>query len=131
LKPSNYLAYADLGELYSLEGSSRKSIKDFRISLRIDPFAFETDFFSHFHLANELTKIGSYNQAYFHYKKAIQLVPNDPNVWFNTGELLIKMHKLNKALLCFKKVLSINANDYAAKKRIKIIEDTKKTAVNN
>ncbi len=130
LKPANYLAYADLGELYALEGKSRKSIEDFRMSLRIDPFAFETNFFSHFHLANELTKIGSFNQAYYHYKKAIQLAPDNSDVWFNTGELLIKMHEMDNALLCFKRVLSIDANNSAAKKEIITIADTKKSAFN-
>ena len=44
------------------------------------------------------------------YIHALKLTPNDPNIYNNLGILLIKLHKYQEAITCFKKAIKINSN---------------------
>jgi len=64
----------------------------------------------HLNLGKILYKKKEYEQAVNQFKKAIELTPNNPKLYFVTGLTLEKMAKENEAIKHFKKAVEINPN---------------------
>lgn len=57
-----------------------------------------------------LLKLGEYNNAISQLHTAIDLNPNNPNVWNNLGNAHLNLNQYDNAIDCFNKALTINAN---------------------
>ena len=71
------------------------------------------------HIFNEfgiqLRKMGMFNEAAQHYKKALKLSPDDENLWFNQGRCLFEAGKAKDAIDSLRKATELKADFNDAK----------------
>jgi tetratricopeptide (TPR) repeat protein len=60
---------------------------------------------------NDLLKLGSHEEVISDYDKALELQPNNYDIWFNRGVLLGLYDKYKEAIFSFNKVLKYKEND--------------------
>jgi tetratricopeptide (TPR) repeat protein len=61
-------------------------------------------------LGNALLKKGSVDEAIFHYQKALQIVPGNPEVCYNLGNALLKKDNVDEAIAQYQKALQIKSD---------------------
>ncbi|MCB2184797.1 MAG: tetratricopeptide repeat protein [Deltaproteobacteria bacterium] len=73
----------------------------------------------HKHIFNEfgiqLRKLGMYEEAVYHYRRAIKLSPDDEHLWFNMGRALCEGGSRETGISSLKKALSLRSDFEEAK----------------
>ncbi|ETO16115.1 TPR Domain containing protein [Reticulomyxa filosa] len=107
------IAYNNLGNLYSINLEHMEEAKDcYERALQLDPnylgaHVFMCHFFFFFYFQKK-KKMGLFENAKNHYKKAIEINPNDSSIYFNLASLLDDMNESNLALSHCRKLLSLD-----------------------
>jgi tetratricopeptide (TPR) repeat protein len=63
-------------------------------------------------LGKTLQQQGRFEEALKACDKAVQLKPDDPELWYNLGNILVDLKRLDDALLAFKHILSLDARHW-------------------
>lgn len=87
-------ALCNLGIIEAKEGRDVKAIDCFSRALAEEPRHFE----AHFNLANIYFDNENYPLAGLHYKTALEIDPNDPNIYFNLGLVQAIQEDTNSAI---------------------------------
>ncbi|GBF22745.1 TPR repeat-containing protein [Candidatus Gastranaerophilus sp. (ex Termes propinquus)] len=96
-----------IGCLYSKKGDSKNAIKCFLRTIALDP----SDYFAHFHLAQEYKKTGEVALAIDEYNKVLRLSSDYSWAYFNLGQIYWEQGDIENALSMLKKTIEKNPKD--------------------
>jgi tetratricopeptide (TPR) repeat protein len=96
-------AYCNLGIIEAKKGNDIKAIDYFSRALINDARHYET----HFNLANIYFDNGNLPLAKLHYQTAIEIEPNDPNIYFNLGLVQALSGDTEEALISLNRYVSM------------------------
>lgn len=143
VKPNNYMAFTNRGNIHKQNGDLQKALADYNKSIKIKPNhvqglinrgnIYQSQGKTAEALAdiNKSIKIKPTYEAYFargviyreqqkfqkaldDYKSALQLRPNDYSIYTNRGNVYFSMGKYGKAIQDYEKVLKYKPNDVMA-----------------
>ena len=110
LNESNVRANFGLGKTYLAMGDEEKAKERF-VKLSTIEEVLEPD---NKHLFNELgmqmRKMGLFQEATAHYKRALELTEDDENLWFNQARCYFEADDLKNAVEALRKALTLNSN---------------------
>jgi tetratricopeptide (TPR) repeat protein len=105
---------AEIGEIYLRAAHYEDAYEHLSQALEDSPESL--------HLYNRvgmaLRKLGRFDTAEKYYFKAKDLLPKDPNIYFNLGRLYVDWRQWDKVVIMSKKALSLNPNFLEAKKML-------------
>ncbi|MDC0832617.1 TPR domain protein putative component of TonB system [Geitlerinema sp. FC II] len=70
-----------------------------------------------------LEQVGRYEDALTVLRYALQLQPNDANVWYNLGIVFAKLNRYQQALDAFEEAARLNPNDTQAQKQADLLRE--------
>ena len=79
---------------------------------------------NYFREALESSRNGASEQAISHYKQAVSLTPNNPNLLYNMAVEYLKMNKFDEAVGLFKAVVELNPKEKDAYYNLGVIYDS-------
>jgi protein O-mannosyl-transferase len=106
MNPACWMAYNNLGNIYTMNGAMDKAVANYQKALEIKPEYSEAQY----NFGNALLKIGRTDEAIFHYRKSLEIKSDFAEAWNNLGNALLKTGQINEAKACYEKALSINQN---------------------
>ena len=109
---NNYAGHVNLGTVYSRRGQLDEAIREYRESLRLNPYYGLT----HYNLGNALLQKGEVDEAIQHYQLAILLLPMYVDSYNNLGLALRKKGRVDEAIRQFQEALRLQP-DYGDARR--------------
>ena len=117
MNPACWMAYNNLGNIYTMTGNMDKAVANYQKALEIKPEYSE----AHYNFGNALLKIGRTDEAIFHYRKSLEIKPDFAEAWNNLGNALLKTDQNSAAEACYEKALGINQNYVDAQTNIGVL----------
>lgn len=106
IDPFNFLAYYNLGVLYSSLERWNKAIENFKFSIAVN----ENFSSSHFNLGYTYASLGNYKEAIESYKRALEIEPEDYSAWYNLGLSYEAINDFRNAVNAYTKSIESNTN---------------------
>ena len=104
---NNYAGHVNLGTVYSRRGQLDEAIREYRESLRLNPYYGLT----HYNLGNALLQKGEVDEAIQHYQLAILLLPMYVDSYNNLGLALRKKGRVDEAIRQFQQAVRLKPDD--------------------
>ena len=104
---NNYAGHVNLGTVYSRRGQLDEAIREYRESLRLNPYYGLT----HYNLGNALLQKGEVDEAIQHYQLAILLLPMSVDSYNNLGLALRKKGRVDEAIRQFQQAVRLKPDD--------------------
>ncbi|MCX6915302.1 MAG: tetratricopeptide repeat protein, partial [Verrucomicrobia bacterium] len=104
---NNYAGHVNLGTVYSRRGQLDEAIREYRESLRLNPYYGLT----HYNLGNALLQKGEVDEAIQHYQLAILLLPMAVDSYNNLGLALRKKGRVDEAIRQFQQAVRLKPDD--------------------
>ena len=104
---NNYAGHVNLGTVYSRRGQLDEAIREYRESLRLNPYYGLT----HYNLGNALLQKGEVDEAIQHYQLAILLLPMYVDSYNNLGLALRKKGQVDEAIRQFQQAVRLKPDD--------------------
>jgi len=92
--PGCWMAYSNLGSLFSTRGNVEEAISDFRKALELWPQQSQ----DHNNLGNALAQKGRMAEAIEQFQTALKISPNDPGAETNLGAALLQQGEIDDAI---------------------------------
>lgn len=117
LEPSDPEKIHVRAQINSALGKHQEAISDYKkcIYLKNDVFQY------HYNLANVYFDTRQFAHAVDYYTSAVQINPNDSDIYSNRGTCYIQISQRKLAYADFKKALSMNPDDQPAKRGLDIL----------
>ncbi|MDH7480878.1 MAG: tetratricopeptide repeat protein, partial [Armatimonadota bacterium] len=111
--PASWMAYNNLASVLLERGDAEKSLEYHTKALEIyeSPEA-------HIGMGAALTQLGRPQESLPHYRKALNLRPNDPDTYYNMGIAFAAMGNLAEAIENYMKALEINPHHVKARNNL-------------
>jgi tetratricopeptide (TPR) repeat protein len=106
--------FTEKAALHIRLGDDDEAIKTLLHSLGLTSLSNEQLFEIHKSIGNCSTRIGNFDQAEYHYRKAYELNPNSDVLQVNVGSLALQKSEHDTALAHFNKALELNQNNEKA-----------------
>jgi tetratricopeptide (TPR) repeat protein len=104
IDPRNYVAYANMGNAYTITGEDDRAISYFSKALEIKPaFALV-----HVNMGNILKNSGRYPEAEAHYREAVRIEPGNHAYHERLASILASQLKIKNAAREYRTALSLN-----------------------
>ena len=104
---NNYAGHVNLGTVYSRRGQLDEAIREYRESLRLNPYYGLT----HYNLGNALLQKGEVDEAIQHYQLSILLLPMYVDSYNNLGLALRKKGRVDEAIRQFQQAARLKPDD--------------------
>ena len=104
---NNYAGHVNLGTVYSRRGQLDEAIREYRESLRLNPYYGLT----HYNLGNALLQKGEVDEAIQHYQLSILLLPMYVDSYNNLGLALRKKGQVDEAIRRFQQAVRLKPDD--------------------
>jgi protein O-mannosyl-transferase len=104
---NNYAGHVNLGTVYSRRGQLDEAIREYRESLRLNPYYGLT----HYNLGNALLQKGEVDEAIQHYQLSILLLPMSVDSYNNLGLALRKKGRVDEAIRQFQQAVRLKPDD--------------------
>ncbi len=118
LNEDNVRANFGLGQTYLGMGETEKAKEVFTKLVSIDEVLSPDNKHIFNEFGMQLRKLGMFDEAAGHYRKALTISTGDENLWFNMGRCLFEGGKPKEAVEALRKALTINGNFAEAKRYI-------------
>jgi len=94
-----------MGDMYSQKGEHERAIFWYNQVIHDRNLSA-----AHNNIGLEFDRLQKYNDAIYHFDKAIEVDPLAPEPWLNMGITLRKLHKYTKSIKCYKRAVDMDPN---------------------